>query len=179
MAGESNLEVVTVASQHPADPNMVMALVFADALGPVPTLPESLKAARLRAELIHAIDGPLVTRLGDVVDVTRQIAEQIRRIEEGSRRFMPDVPDTMVRINICLRLWSGCLSAAKTIAHETRSGPNTPSMRVQLTQEIEQVAASDAVFAAGVEAAQAFKRHRNETYSLEGVPTGSLVLRDD
>jgi hypothetical protein len=157
---------------------MVMARVFAEALGPVPALPASLQPITRRAELVDAIDGSLVTTAGDLVDITRQIAQQIRRIEEGSRRFMPDVPDTMVRINIGLRLWSGCLSAAKTIAHDTRSGPNTPALRGRLMPEIDRIAATDAIYAAGVEAAPAFKRLRGQTYSVEGVPAGSLVLRD-
>ncbi len=36
------------------------------------------------------------------------------------------MPDCVERLNLVLRLWSGCLSAAKTIAHETRRGENTP-----------------------------------------------------
>jgi outer membrane murein-binding lipoprotein Lpp len=127
--------------------------------------------------LVHAIDGSLVTG-GDLYQVMGQIATQTRRVEEGSRAFMQDVPDTMVRINIGLRLWSGCLSAAKTIAHETRSGPNTPAMRRQQMETIDEIAAADAVYAAGVEAAPAFKRLRNQAYSLDGVPEGSRVRRD-
>jgi len=43
-----------MAPQQPADPNMVMARVFADGLGPVPALPASLQAIARRAELVKA-----------------------------------------------------------------------------------------------------------------------------
>jgi hypothetical protein len=167
-----------MAPQQQGDPNMLMARAFAEALGPAPALPQSLQVIARRAELVDAIDGSLVATVTDLVDVTRQIAQQIRRVEEGTRKFMPDVPDAMVKINIGLRLWSGCLSAAKTIAHETRSGPNSSALRAQLMPEIDRIAATDAIFAAGVEAAPAFKRLRGQTYSMDGVPAESLVLRD-
>ena len=69
---------------------------------------------------------------------------------------MPDVTDPVVRLNICLRLWAGCLSAAKTIALETRSGLNTPELRKEIfTTKVDVLASNDPIYRAGVEAAPA------------------------
>lgn len=48
------------------------------------------------------------------------------------RELTHDVPDDFARVAMALRLWAGCLLAAKTITFDTRSGPNTLEMRGQL-----------------------------------------------
>jgi hypothetical protein len=77
---------------------------------------------------------------------------------------MPTVSDPLDRIAIALRLWAGCLAAAKTIADATRSG-------------IDATAANDGLFRAGVEAARMFKRLRGQPFFLDGVPERSAVRR--
>ncbi len=73
---------------------------------------------------------------------------------------------------------SGCLSAAKTIAESTRSGPNTAEERRRLFETIiDPIAAVDRIYAAGVEAAPAFKRRADQPYFFDGVPEGSCVRR--
>jgi hypothetical protein len=47
------------------------------------------------------------------------------------------------------------------------SGANTPTMRADAFAQIDDYAPNDRVFAAGVEAARAFKRRRGETYSFD------------
>jgi hypothetical protein len=62
------------------------------------------------------------------------------------------------RVSIALRLWSGCLSAAKTIAFETRDGQMTPETRKQIFGSIDSLAMADSIFCMGVESAPAFKK---------------------
>lgn len=81
------------------------------------------------------------------------------------------------RVIIALRLWAGCIWAAKTVAEGTLSGANTPTMQADAFAQIDDYARNDPVFAAGVEAAPAFKRRRGETYSFDGVPDDSPVRR--
>lgn len=87
----------------------------------------------------------------------------------------PDVSDQPERMNILLRLWSGCISAAKMIATGTQSGPNTPELRAQAFRAIDTISREDAFYKAGVVAAPTFKRSRSEVYSFEGVPADSPV----
>jgi hypothetical protein len=42
-----------------------------------------------------------------------------------SKKYIGGAIDVKVRVNISLRLWSGCIKAAKNIASETLSGPNS------------------------------------------------------
>jgi hypothetical protein len=81
----------------------------------------------------------------------------------------------MERASIALRLWAGCLDAAKTIALETRDGPNSPELRAAAFAQIDSVAETDPIYGAGVEAAPAFKVLRRQSYSFDGVPAGSRV----
>jgi hypothetical protein len=155
---------------------MLLALHFARNLGPTQTLPEPLQPVERRAELVHRIDAPLVENL-DLVDVVGRIATRVRDILAVTPEFMPDVDSPIDHLNIAIRLWSGCLSAAKTIAHETRSGPNDATVRARIMPEIDAIAREDPIYAAGVESAPAFKRLRGQGYSLEGVPETSPVQR--
>ena len=103
--------------------------------------------------------------------------KQLMKIGRVSKIYMPDVKDDGVRQNISLRLWSGCLSAAKTIAPQTMAGANTPEQREQAFRHLDPVAQADAIFCAGVESAPSFKRLLREDFSFEGVPDESPVRK--
>ena len=93
---------------------------------------------------------------------------------------MRSCPRSRIRldqVSIALRLWAGCLDAAKTIALETLSGPNAASNRAAAFSQIESVAKNDPVYRAGVEAAPSFLNARGQPYELEGVPAGAAVRR--
>ncbi len=158
------------------DPNMELALLLAQSLGPAPALPNSLTPVDRRAEFINIIDGSLVIGL-DLGAVVARLGSRMREIAELSADYIPEISDSLLRVNIALRLWSGCLFAAKTIALETRSGPNTPEMRAQIMEIVDRIAATDEIYAAGVEAAPTFKRIRDQGFSFDGVPANSRVRR--
>jgi hypothetical protein len=94
-----------------------------------------------------------------------------------SKAHISDVNDDKVLTNISLRIWSGCLSAAKTIAFRTMDGPNNPEKRESIFRQIELIAQGDPIYCAGVEAAPSFRRLLKEDYSFEGVPKNSVVRR--
>jgi hypothetical protein len=77
----------------------------------------------------------------------------LNRIDDILRHYNPLETSEKYRKSIGLRLWSGCLSAAKIIALETRDAPNTPEMRAELFQPLDTVADHDSIFRAGVESA--------------------------
>jgi hypothetical protein len=55
----------------------------------------------------------------------------------------------------CIRLGSGCLSAAKTVAIETRDGIMTPGKREEIFRDIDSLAIADSIFCLDVESAPA------------------------
>jgi hypothetical protein len=131
------------------DLNMAAARQIAEHLGPPPPLPESLQDPEKRAEVVQRVNGELVwfadLVIGDVqvpaegtagkrlrlhlADRAAGVASKVLRLAELTRDLIPDVPDPVGSVNLVLRIWSGCLSAAKTIAEDTLSGPNTPETR--------------------------------------------------
>jgi hypothetical protein len=149
-----------------------LALTVSDAL------PQSLVDIDDRTRFILAVDelGPLLINF----DGKLQWAEWGKRLEKvaaASAVSMRDVAHPLDQVSLALRLWAGCLDAAKAIAFETRSGPNTPQQRAAIFSGVDTIAQADAAYRAGVEAAPAFKRARDQGYDLDGVPDDSAVRR--
>ncbi|MGA9154415.1 MAG: hypothetical protein WBZ36_27850 [Candidatus Nitrosopolaris sp.] len=101
----------------------------------------------------------------------------LNRIDDLVRHYIPGEMNEKYRKSIGLRLWSSCLSAAKTIALETRAGQNTPDNRTEIFQYLDQIAVQDPIYTAGVESAPLFKKERQQCYSFNGVPLTSPVRR--
>ncbi len=160
------------------DPNMNFALWLGQGIagGRPLTLPAKLAGVEQRASFLVRIDGLLMPGSDPASQVTG-LGQRIRYLADASVADMPDVPDPLDRVAIALRLWAGCLSAAKTISDATLSGPNSAADRARLFPSIDGVAQQDVLFRAGVEAAPIFKRLRNQPYFLDGVPAESPVRR--
>ncbi|MCW3992613.1 MAG: hypothetical protein NWE79_07875 [Candidatus Bathyarchaeota archaeon] len=157
---------------------MDTALRWADELGPPPQLPLSLQNVEQRAKLVDAIDGPLIQNSLLMRLSNEEKAMRLMDVAKISKKYITDVDDEKIRINISLRLWSGCLSAAKMIDRRTMSGPNTPDKRIfAFSRKIDPLARSDPIYCAGVEAAPSFKKLRKELYFFDGVPQNSAVRK--
>src|SRR5262245_19279433 len=117
------------------DPNMAIAYALAQGLGPPSELPASLASVQARVRLVKAVNRPFAGESFPADPVARLQATafasgaSIKALIDTSAPLVPDAPDPIERLNLVLRIWSGCLMAAKTIAHETRSGENTPDDR--------------------------------------------------
>jgi hypothetical protein len=159
------------------DPNMNIALNLARALANQQLqLPAALRDPSSRAKFLIEIDKPLLVDI-DGAAQWDEFGAHLRKIAELSKDLMPELDIELERVAVALSLWAGCIMAAKTIGHETRSGMNTVAGREQAFALIDRLAAEDALFCAGVEAAPAFKVCRGEEYSFEGVPESSPVRR--
>jgi hypothetical protein len=94
-----------------------------------------------------------------------------------AEKTMPDVPDTLIRTGVTLRLWAGCLWAAKPLDRPELAAADRVAI---FTQDIDPRAVADELFRAGVEAAPLFNAlpSRSGTPpSLDGVPEVSPVRR--
>jgi hypothetical protein len=132
------------------DPNMQIALSLARGLtDKPPELPAALADVNSRAAFIIQIDKPLLVD-GDGVPQWVDFGAQLRTIAELSADVMPELSSELDRISLALILWAGCITAAKTIAFETRSGANTVAGRTEAFLVIDRLAADDALFCAGV-----------------------------
>lgn len=164
-----------------SDSNMLYAYFWACRL-PQDMLPTSLKDVEMRAILIDKIDFP-ITGEGNTANILLEyMSEDERQIRLGKAlriadSFLTDQISELLKKSIILRLWSGCLDAAKSIATETLDGPTSPKSRQEHFFQINIFARWDSIYCAGVETAPALKRIRRQYYSFDGVPDVSPVRR--
>jgi hypothetical protein len=161
-----------------SDPNMDTAIQWANVIGPPPSLPASILDVRERAKLVNCVDSPLIG--GSFLHNLKpeESTQRLNFVAELARSFVLDLNNHDEIKNLTLRLWAGCMSAAKEIAASTMSGLNTPERRrLIFSQMIDRLCENDRIYEAGVEAAPSLKNLRGEIYSLEGVPENSPVRR--
>ena len=101
----------------------------------------------------------------------------LNRIDDVCRQYDHNVNGEQLRKSFGLRLWSGCIFAAKTIALETMDGPVTPEQRTSDFQSLDNLANIDSVFGLGIECAPLFKKLHQQCYSFNGVPVTSPVRK--
>lgn len=92
-------------------------------------------------------------------------------MDKESIPWIYDIADGKQRINITLRIWAGCLDAAKNLRDKyvSRRNDGTVSEETILSEtrekafkeSIDTKASSDPIYYAGVEAAPVLKRLRN------------------
>jgi hypothetical protein len=167
---------------------MEIAYSWAQEIAQTESLPQSLENVKIRADLINKINNRLN------IDINRDLESgsktgQLNNIDKSSKmELLEDITklihfyvlannDKNKLVSIALRLWAGCLSAAKTIAHGTRDGENTAAIRNSIFNFIDERCKIDSVYRAGVEAAPIWKRQIRDTISFDGVPEDSSVRR--
>ncbi len=157
------------------EPNLRAALEWAKEFNSHPKLPSSLNDKKERAKLINKID----SHFGNICIIytsTKETRSQyLYSIVELCKEYFSPTYTNEEIVNVIFRLWAGCISAAKTIGYETRSGINTPEKRSRIFGILDLIAKKDKLFYKGVEAAINFKTIRKQPYSLEGVPDISPV----
>ena len=164
-----------------ADSNMLYAYFWASRL-PQETLPISIKDVEVRAILIDKIDF-LITGEGNTANTLLEyMSEDERQIRLGkclsiTDSFLSDKISEISKKSVILRLWSGCLDAAKSIATETLDGITSPERRKEQFFQIDTFTKWDSIYCAGVEAATALKKIRKQYYSFDGVSYDSPVRK--
>jgi len=80
--------------------------------------------------------------------------------------------DKKYKLNLSLRLWAGCLDAAKKLSLKTQSGPNTRKIRSSVfTERIDILASKDPIYGKGVEISCMWQP--DPTISFDGVHDAS------
>jgi hypothetical protein len=102
-----------------SDSNLITAYSWATGLFQQ-VLPSSLTDIEKRAKLVYEINTPLVKAKNgqDKMLIDLDAPEKDRRLNEIAQISVPYLTeqiDDMLRKNILLRLWTGCMEAAKAI----------------------------------------------------------------
>src|SRR5919197_4152786 len=96
------------------DYNMSTAYRWANELGEVLELSSSLNNCINRAKLVDFIDKDLIKGSEKLWTYNEEQKDLfLKEIANKSRIYMYDVNDEIIRKNVTLRLWAGCLHAAK------------------------------------------------------------------
>jgi hypothetical protein len=165
------------------DPNMITAYSWACGLFKS-DLPPSLNDLTKRTKLIDEINSLLFTA-NDPGSAKKLLADldhdertkRLNTIRERSKSYMTEDLDDNIRKNILLRLWAGCMDAAKNIALQTINGPNSADDRKEGFFFIDLLSKPDPIYRAGTESAPSFKKLHRQHYSFAGVPSGSAVTK--
>jgi hypothetical protein len=166
-----------------------MALILFSMSSRPQSLPTSIQDVQTRAWLVRDIDNAIGLHFASYNQVS-DFQGQISALPQGLFDFMlkdmtkttdkqiPGIDNIHARNGVGFLLWSGCISAAKAIALDTRDGVNTPESRMRdFTNLINPLCGIDEFYKAGVETAPIFKRLLNQAVSFDGVPDGSPVLK--
>jgi hypothetical protein len=161
-----------------SDPNMELAFHFAKALGSAPPLPAPLSDLSKMTDMMLSINGGLTQdpyfqgpgNAGLLVPIAALVvaAERIRNLAEATKDYMPGL-DPLQRVNVALRLWAGCLDAAKIVSDVTSSGKNDAAERKKLMPVLLARAAECSIYAAGVPAGPAVRKRRGQPVIYEGI----------
>jgi hypothetical protein len=164
---------------EPVDPNMSIAYECAELLGHIDSIPESLKEVIKRAKYLDFVDKKMImgSKLWEFNN-KQQIQSFLANMDEKSIPWIYDIADRKQRISITLRLWAGCLDAAKNLRDKTATEQIiTPERRARAFKgNIDLKASSDPIYFAGVEAAPILKKLRNEPIFTDGIPLESPVM---
>lgn len=145
---------------------------------PGPQLPQSLASdIHQRAEIIRRFNEELnMANFKNNLGEENTKKEILLKIIEWVKKVMPYPKLTdKERIALVLRLWSGCISAAKLLSDKDNNGPIDSKYRSEGFQSIDEYSKEDQLFSAGVECAQEYRKIGNEPIFLEGVPKNSVV----
>jgi hypothetical protein len=125
------------------------------------------------ARFVDEVDKPLFVDGIGAWDWVRA-GQYLQQMADAGRRIFPGIPDP-APLGFALRLWAGCIWAAKII---DRPAIPAAERHRYFSQDIDPRARADRVFGAGVEAAAALNalRGRSEP-TLDGVPVHSPVRR--
>ena len=173
-----------------SDSNLITAYSWAAGLSQQ-VLPSSLTDIEKRAKLVNEINTPLIKAKNgqDEMLIDLDAPEKDRRLNEIARKSIPYLTeqiDDILRKNILLRLWTGCMEAAKAIRFTYVAGirngvvfeaPISIEYRQSLFNLIDLLSKTDLIYGSGVETAPAYKKVVKEYYSLNGVSSNSIVRK--
>ena len=157
------------------DPLFQWVYDAAESLG-APAAPSWLNDVEVCLGLVNTVQEKVIPAIHQ--DPSEQRVRECFAALASEPTSVPGVAEAAWRMNILLRLWCGCLGAAKTIAAATMDGPNVAADRARIFSEsLDPLAAADPVFRAGVRTAPTFKHRQQppQPYYLDGVPEGSVV----
>jgi hypothetical protein len=170
------------AQQEGGDLTMTILYQWAKEFGDIVQLPDSLKLDRMkRCHIVQFVNQQLLNVRTTNVHFPKIILDPtekdrfiriLKENEDTIQSILNDVWNDIERGNIVLRLWTGCICAAKECRRTSvsehnpdgtikRESPYTPEMRNASFEKIMITSSKDPVYEAGVEAAPVWELIEN------------------
>jgi hypothetical protein len=170
------------------DPNMDIIYGWAEELGPLPEVPPSIKEPMDIAKFVDFIDKNIFASSKFWEFGVTEKKRFLTKIAQKTDNYLWDIKDGNQRINITLRLWASCLSAAKTMRRTYVTVKPDSSLYEELytaqmrektfKNHIDPLANKDGIYRLGVEAAPFFvKEVRGQKIFSDGIPSNSVVMK--
>jgi hypothetical protein len=172
------------------DYNMLVAYEHANTLGPPPRLATELKDPTIRAQFLDFVDNKIIKGepIFDTLEDKRIIRDNfLTDIAKKTEPLLKSIIEPLARINLTLRLWVGCIEAAKVIretemdvkdgnAYERRISPE--DREKYCAEIITPKSLADPIYLAGVEAAPIFRKvtRHQELYS-DGLTDDCVLMK--
>lgn len=165
------------------DPTFAAIHAEIDNYGGLNDLPSTLQIPQRVAELVLLVDWPLIHMdfSSQPWKTKQRRISRVCKLAVQHDYFSEFMPKHKVAHGI-LKLWWGCVGMAKTIALQTRAGPNTAEYRTEVFNTLLDTALNpesrrfDEVILMGFKAAPNFLELRGEQYSFEGVPGNAMRI---
>jgi len=190
-------EIAQTCVRQAIDPTMAIVYELAKTLGTVHVFPQPLQQLSARAILVNHLDTTVVANTPLwIIDQAGQflfvndLSTFLDSTASESGDYISDISDINVRVNIALRLWVGCIEAAKMIRFTSVIGAKdystvnvtyekylSPDDRFMESIRVDSIASQDWIYLAGAEAAPEFKKLRKEHYTFAGVSQNSPVRK--
>jgi hypothetical protein len=189
------LSRITEAQQEGGDLTMTILYQWARECGDIPELPDSLKLDCMnRCHLVQFVNQQLLKIRTTSIhfpkilmdpDERERFIQILEEDEDTVRSILDNGYSDSERKNIALRLWTGCLCAAKecrrtSVAEHNPDGTTksesqyTPEMRAESFKKIMATSREDPIYEAGIEAAPVWELIENRTPDkkmyLDGIP---------
>ena len=187
-------EIAQTSARQTIDPTMAIVYELAKTIGTVPQFPQPLQQLSARAILVNHLDTtvvantPLWNQAGQLF--LNNLSYFLDSTANESGDYLSDISDINIRVNIALRLWVGCIEAAKMIRLTSVIGSKdysslnvtyekylSPDDRSLESIHIDSIASQDWIYLAGAETAPEFKKLRKEHYTFAGVSQNSPVRK--
>ena len=172
------------------DYNMLIAYDHANTLGPPPRLATESKDPSIRAQFLHFVDTSIIKGepIFDILQDKRIIRDNfLTDISKKTEPLLKSIIEPIARINLTLRLWVGCIEAAKVIRDTEMDFKDgsfyerkiSPEDREKYCAEIiTPKSLADPIYLAGVEGAPIFRKViRNQEICSDGLTDDCVLMK--
>lgn len=162
-----------------SDPNIKIGVEVGISMNyPGPNIPAELSSDVIkRARFVKKFNEELdMARFAENLVKSKNRKKDLLKIAVWVKKNLPNSKlSNKEMVAFGLRLWAGCISAAKGLSDRDARGSIDTSFRYNMFKMIDGYCKEDFIFLAGVESAPDYRKIMSEQIFTEGIPKDSVV----